>query len=94
MGRRNHGTSGRCLVGKRHHLVPIVGWLAAAPQLNANDGEVAELLIGRVSDLSRLGCGLIRSRVIETMTNLRATLAVERVAGDYRDPGSNEKQDR
>ena len=33
--------------GAGHHVVPIVGWLAAPPVLVANEREVAEILVAR-----------------------------------------------
>ncbi len=37
--------------GAGHHIVPIVGWLAASPGLRANPGEVEAILVARVSEL-------------------------------------------
>lgn len=39
--------------GAGHHIVPIVGWLAAPPTLRANPGEVEAILVARVSELLR-----------------------------------------
>lgn len=39
--------------GAGHLIVPIVGWLARAPALTANPGEVAQILVARLSELLR-----------------------------------------
>jgi 8-oxo-dGTP pyrophosphatase MutT (NUDIX family) len=39
--------------GARHHIVPVVGWLEAPPSLRPNPGEVAAILLPRVSELLR-----------------------------------------
>jgi 8-oxo-dGTP pyrophosphatase MutT (NUDIX family) len=37
--------------GAGHHIVPVVGWLEAEPELTASPAEVAEILLPRLSDL-------------------------------------------
>lgn len=39
--------------GAGHLVVPVVGWLASPPALRPNPGEVAEILVARVTDLLR-----------------------------------------
>jgi 8-oxo-dGTP pyrophosphatase MutT (NUDIX family) len=39
--------------GAGHHLVPVVGWLEAAPELEPNPAEVDEILLPRLSELLR-----------------------------------------
>lgn len=39
--------------GARHHIVPVVGWLASPPNFRANPDEVAEILVAAVSELLR-----------------------------------------
>lgn len=37
--------------GARHHVVPLVGWIAEPPELVANPREVAEILVANVETL-------------------------------------------
>lgn len=42
--------------GAGHHIVPVVGWLAAPPALRADPGEVAEILIVDVDEIRQPAC--------------------------------------
>lgn len=39
--------------GAGHHIVPVVGWLAAPPALCPEPGEVAEILLADVDEITR-----------------------------------------
>jgi ADP-ribose pyrophosphatase YjhB (NUDIX family) len=42
--------------GAGHHIVPVVGWLAAPPALHADPGEVAEILRVDVDEILQPAC--------------------------------------